>query len=456
MTLLMRVAILGAGETGQYLAGLLSRQQADVLVVDRDPEKLKVAANKFDVATRQGFCQDTRLLEEIADWDPDLLLGLTDCDEVNLVACAVAKQLTPAINVARVHQFDRFLHRRIDLGQVFYVDHLISPEWLAAHELLKALLAQGALALEWFAHGAAQMRTFSIPAHWKGGNKTIQQLRLPPEIIVGLILRSSGRGGRPEVIFPHGDDKIQPGDEVTMIGEAQAMEHLPRIFDLPRRPVQRVTLVGGSLITRHLARLLHREQVAVQIIERDYDVCVELSQELPWASILHHDATDIDFLREQHIERSDAFICCTGSDAVNSLAAVAGYEAGCPLQMATIADLRYVPLLNRLNIRHALSPKACAANRILTIAKSETISSVVSLYEDEAEVMEVKISASSPITGIAIVDLAADLPRDLLFCLIESRGRLMVANGQRILAPGDTVIVIAPARLAPLLQRLAG
>ncbi len=451
----MRVAILGAGETGQYLAAILSRQQADVLLVDNDPVKLKDAASKFDVASRLGSCQDARLLEEVADWEPNLLLGLTDVDEVNLVACAIAKQLTSAITVARVHQFDYFVHRRIDLGQVFYIDHVISPEWLAAHELLKALLAGGALSLEWFAQGAAQMRTFVVPADWTEGDKTIQELHLPAAIIVGLIVRRDA-APRDRVIFPRGNTHILPGDEVTLIGEAEAMEQIHKLFHLPRRPLQSVTLAGGSLIARHLARLLHREEASVRIIDKDYDTCVQLSQELPWATIFHHDATDIDFLREEQLDRSDAFIACTSHDEINCLAAVAGQEAGCPLPMATITDLRYVPLLSRLNIRHALSPKACAANRILTISKRQTISSVISLYEDQAEVMEVEIGASSPIAGIPIADLADEVPRDLLFCLIENRGRLLIANGSRILSPGDTVVVIAPPKHAALLQRLAG
>jgi len=445
----VNIVIVGAGTVGQYVASFLAGKENNVVLVDTNLHHLEQISQQLDVAVRHGSGTDWEVLEELSEMNPNLLLALTDNDESNMVACSIAKNLGYPKTVARVRNASYLNRTRLDFGRLFCVDHFICSEHLVAQDIFNYATESGAVAIHSFAHGAVQLRTFVVPTSWRNRNKKICDLDLPEGIVVGFICRSSlvnvkgKKRDNKEMIFPHGEDYILPGDEITIIGETEDVLKINPYFGISRGVAKSVVIVGGTLTGQYLARVLDQHGIRVKIIDQSYDRCLKLAEQLPWCTVLHHDATDIDFLRSECVDSSDLFVVCTGRDEVNILAGGLAKEVGCENVIVSISDSWHMPIVDRMGIAHTISPRISAGNRIFTIACTETVASMVSLYEDQAEILEIKVSLDSQIVGIPIAELAPSLPRNFLFAVIQNRGRILIANGNRILSPGDTVIVIS-------------
>lgn len=453
----MNIVIVGAGGIGRYIASVLSKEQLNVILIDPDPKKLEKASWNIDVATRLGSGIDWQLMDDLLDLSPDFLIALTESDETNLVACAIAKHLGYPRTIARVGD-NRFLNRtRLDFSHIFEVDYFIGPELLVANDILKYMVSPGSLAVENFAHGAVQMRTLAVPKKWRKSDVPLMDLNLPKEIILGLIRREEiGEGGKvnKKVIFPHGNDFILPGDEVTFIGETETISELHHFFGVKQKGIRSVVIIGGSLIALNLAKMLEARNIGVRIIEKEYDRCKFLAEQLPNSTIINHDGTDIDFLNSEKIGTAEVFVACTSSDEVNLVAALLGKEIGCDDVVATLSNTSYTPLASQMGINHAVSPRISAADHILSQILSGTVTSLISFYDNQAEIMEINVSMDSKVVGIPLSELGPLLPKDFLIAMIQNRGRIMVANGNRIISPGDTVIVLTSPKHVPELEKI--
>ncbi len=453
----MNIVIIGAGDIGLHLANIFSQIDYRIVLIDTDPQKLEQAARDLDVATRLGSGTDWELLEELMDFDPDLLIALTNVDEKNLTACTIAKNLGYPQTIARVRSNKFFIESRLSFERLFNVDHLIGPEKLTADAIANMILVPGSIGTEQFAHGSIEMRTMKIPKSWRKGDIPLSnraELNLPAELMVGLVKRTLPSTANEAVIFPHGHDTLQPEDEVTFIGESGAIKQLPKFFGTSPKLPKSVVIVGGSLIGINLARILTESNVRVRIIDNDFNKCRYLSEILPYSTVIYRSGTDYRFLQSEKVEEADFFVGCTRNDEVNFLAGAIARDLGCHNVIISLSDTNYMPLVNRLGISQAASPRINAANRILSIARERTIASMVSMYDNKAEIMEVKVSANSKLAGIPIRQLGPELPDDFLIVVIQSRGRIIIADGNRVLSPGDTVVVISSPKHVTELKKL--
>lgn len=438
----MNIVIVGAGNTGRYLSTLLSQNQHNVLVIDKDKKKLEQLSQTLDIATKLGSGDDWQLLDSVLEFFPDLFIAMTQNDDTNVVACSLAKQLGMPSTIARVHD-NRYLNRtRLDFGRIFDVDYFICPELLAASELMKYIVSEGALVFNYFLHGAVQLRTVKIPTNWSKEKESLSNLNMPEGLMVGLIYRKDIPTNKSQVIFPHGSDHILPGDEVTFVGETGTIGELSNMLSLPKQKIQSIVLVGGSPTAFHLAKMLEKGDYRVRIYEKNYERAVFLSEHLPHTTIINRDALDIDFLRSEKVNNADLIISCTNDDATNLLAVLSGREAGCPDVLMLLSNQSTAPLLQKLDISHVVSPIILSASRILSRVFTGGMNTLVSLYDNRAEVIEVTVSMNSKAVGIPLSDLGPLLPKNFLIAIIQNRGRIIIANGQRILSPGDTVILI--------------
>ncbi|MGM0439998.1 MAG: Trk system potassium transporter TrkA [Chlamydiota bacterium] len=443
----MNIVIVGAGDIGQHVASFLSSKGNNVILVDTDLHHLEKISQNIDVGARVGSGTDWQLLEELYELTPDLLFALTNDDETNLVCCSIAKNLGYPKVVARVRSRSYLSRTRLDFGRLFCVDHFICPEQLVAQDIFNYATESGAVQVENFAHGSVQMRTLVIPETWRKGDIPLKDLNFPEDIVVGIINRKRLVGKKPrqhqEVIFPHGTDTIMAGDEVTFIGDTKAVINIHTYFGAAQKMAKSVVIIGGSLIAYFLAKDLDQRGVDIKIIDIDSGRCQWLAEQLPRCTILHNDGTDLNFLKAEHVESDDLVVACTRKDEVNIIAAMVAQEAGCENVLASITNASNVPLIEKLNISHRVSPLISATNKLFSLIRTDSVTSMVTLYDEQAEILELKVSEESRIVGIPIAHLAPSLPNDFLFAVIQNRGRVLIANGDRILSPGDTVIVIS-------------
>lgn len=446
----MNIVILGAGKTGAYVASTLSEEEYNVILIDQDAKALERAARESDVATIHAAAPSWKLFEDLIENQPHLFFAATGDDETNLVSCSIAKQMGFPKTIARVQAREYLNHSRLDFGRLFFVDYFIGPEILAAQDLLKTLVHSGDLAVEHFAHGAIQMRTIQIPDLWDQGGVPICKLALPEELIAGLIRRKMAQGE--QVLIPHGDDHILPGDQVTLVGEAKVMHRLHEIFRSADTRIRSIVLVGGSSVAVHLTHFLCQQKISVRIIEKNLARCEELAEQLPHATIINRDGRDSQLLSSEKVEDADALVSCTHFDETNLLIAALAKQLGCPKVIAQITDGHLTPILEKVGVIPALSARVNVANRILSILDEETTLSIASLSCDAAKIVELKVSPSSKLVGIPLSDL--DLPKGLLIAVIENQGRVMIGRGNRILCPEDIVIAICHPLQVPKLQQL--
>lgn len=444
---IMHIVILGAGKTGSYVASALSQEGYNVVLIDKDPKLLEKVSRESDIATALALMPDWKLLEDLLENRPQLFFAATGDDQTNLVSCSVAKNLGFPKTIARVKSRNYLNHSRIDFHRLFFIDYFIGAELLSAQDLFHMLVHSDDTAVKHFAHGDIEMRTFPIPELWDRGGTHIRDLELPSDLIVGLVRRKMTEGEM--ILFPHGEDHILPGDEVTFVGESKVMHKLHEMFHFPQRRVRSIVLIGGTEIAEHLAFSLSAHHISVRIFDTDERRCEQLAKRLPEVTLINRNGCDAQVLRSERIQDADAIVCSTQQDGTNFLAAALAKEIGCKRAFALISDTSYVPVLEKIGIKPVLSAQVNVANRILSILHEETILSVASLSQDQAKIVELKVSASSPYVGIPLSDL--ELPKDLLIAVIESRGKVMVGRGNRILSPDDTVIVIChPARIPQL------
>lgn len=452
----MNIVIIGAGDIGRYIASILSKDQHNIILIDTNSKKLEQAAWNIDIATKVGSGTDWQLLDDLLELAPDLLISLTNNDETNLVACSIAKHLGYPRTIARVHD-NRFLNRtRLDFARMFEVDHFIGPEMLVANDILKYMVNPGSIAVENFAHGAVQMRTIAIPQKWRKIDKKLKDLELPQGVMVGLIRREVKEKNNVDhvVIFPHGDDYILPGDEVTFIGETDVIAEIHHFFGISQKKVESVVIVGGSLTAISLAKLLEHRETDVRIIEKDYDTCCKLAEKLPYCTIIHHDAADFEYMKSEKIGMADVFVSCTNNDELNFLTGLLAKEVGCDEVIVMLTNTSYTSLVSQMGMVQAVSPRISAANHILSQILWGKVTSLISLYENQAEIMEINVSMDSKIVGIPLSELGPFLPKDFLIAMIQNRGRIMIAHGTRIISPGDTVIVITSPKHVSELEKI--
>ncbi len=448
----MSIVIVGAGAIGTHLANVLAKEGKDVIIIDEDASTLALFARSADVATICGCGCDWKILSEIAEQKPSLFLALTSHDETNLAACSIAKNLGYPITLARITKPYLLDHARVDFGRLFYVDHFLAPDLIVARDLFKSIVTPGTISAENFVQGAVQMSTLRIPDTWNSNSKKIADYRFGDQLLVGLIQRHINDSDT--VIFPHGSDEFLPGDHVTFIGETDATLSLPDFFSIEKKIVKSVVVAGVSMITKHLIHILHEHGIDVTVIESDEKKCLGLATEHTYATVLHHPPTDQDFLIAEKINQIDVFVAASDSTDQNILAATIAQEAGCSEVITVVSDTGYMHLLRRLGIHYAVSDKLCVSNRILPIVHTDAVSSMTSLCEGRAKIVEFKVSSETKISGMPISDLAPLLPHNCLIALIENHGEVNIAKGNSIFSPGDTVIVITAPEHVPELQKL--
>jgi trk system potassium uptake protein TrkA len=448
METMMNIVILGAGGIGSYLALHLAQDGYNVVVIDHAAKPLERLSESADVATRLGNGTNWRLLQELLDFKPDLFVAVSSDDETNLVACSIAKNLGYPKTIARIRSESYLDKTSLDFERLFFIDYSIGTELIVANDIVKYLV-HDLSACENFVHGSIQTHSLVIPSSWEHAHKKIADLKLPENLLIGLIHRKKQQDNH--VIFPTGQDMLLPGDEITLIGDAKAMLKIPQFFSTPKEIVDSVLILGGGQIAIHLGRLLESQGTSFKIIDEDENVCKKVAEALPKATVLCHEPTDINFLVEERIQTSEGVVALTASHETNVLLAALCKQLGCPKVIPLVSEERYLPFLRHLGLHMTVSERMSILSRVRSILKTRPLFSISSLYGDRAKILEVKVSAGSQIVGIPIADLRAHLPKDFLFALIENRGKVAIPKGTNILTPGDSVMVIChPKHLTEL------
>lgn len=442
----MRVVIVGAGKVGYSLAQYLTQEDHEVIVIEEDEDRRAIVQNTLDVMTISGNGASPRVLLDSDVHKADLLIAVTDMDEVNMIACMVAKKAGIKRTIARVRNQEYAERDKIKFNESLGIDLTINPEMVTAQEIKRILLTPAALDVEDFAGDRVRMIEVKIPPDSKLTNIPLSNLTLPSQTLVAGILRND------RMLIPHGSDMILPHDCVFFVGELSSIKKIEEHFTVRKSKVERVLIIGAGRIGRHLALMLEKVGISVKVIDKDMERCQELAESLDEGLVLCGEGTDLELLAEEGVGEADAVMCLTDDDKLNLLIALLAKHLGAPKTFVRVGRSDYISLMEKVGVDVVLSPRLLTAGVILRHVRRSDVVAVSLLEGAKAEAMEIIIPPSSPVTNKKLKD--AKLPKNSLIGSVVRDEEIIIPNGETVLKPGDRVIIFALPDTVPTVVRL--
>lgn len=430
----LKTIVIGSGTMGRHISELLEAEKHDVVVVDRNEAQLDKIRESMDVQTIVGDGADPSTLIKAGAKDAELVLALTNADEVNLLAAFTARKLGAAHCVARARSPWYSDTGRFNLRAELGIDLVMNPEHLTALEIIRYLDNPDALQLARFAYGRVQLLTLVLDAESPFAGKALKDCKLPENILI--VVRTRGN----EVAIPKGDTTLEAGDKVTIMGMAEALPESQHLFHAATDKVRDITIAGGGVMGSFLAETLERRGFSVTIIEVDRARCQTISERLTRAQVIFGDATEKGFMKEERISNTDVFVAVTGDDENNLMSCLLAKELGVEQTVVKLARPDYASLVQQFGIDVALSPRNVMAERILTLVSRGRIRAMTLLENGQVEVIETVAEHGSPMVGTPLSDLA--IPEGALISTIVRLGKTIVPRGTDAIEPGDIVILV--------------
>ncbi len=435
----MKIIILGAGQVGGTLAENLASEENDITVVDTNGSRLRELQDKIDIRTIQGMASFPSVLKQAGADDADMLVAVTNSDEVNMVACQIAYTMfhTPS-KIARIRQA-AYLNRDDLYGDdALPIDVLISPEQVVTNYITRLLERPGALQVLDFAGGRAQL--VAMKAYY-GGPLVGQELRYIREHMPNVDTRVAAIFRRGNAIMPKGTTVIEADDEVFFIADRRhirsVMSELQRLDD----DYKRIIIAGGGNIGLRLA-LAAEDNYKVKIIEQNMDRCQFLSETLTKAMVFNGNASDKELLITENIEETDIFCALTNDDEANVMASMLAKRLGARKVMALINNPAYVDLVQGGEIDIAISPQLATTSSLLKHVRRGDVVNVHSLRRGAAEAMEAIAHGdeqSSRVVGRTVEEV--ELPHGTTIGAIVRNDEVLIAHDTTRIESGDHIIL---------------
>jgi trk system potassium uptake protein TrkA len=435
----MNILILGAGQVGSTVAESLVSEANDITIVDTDVEKLGLLQSRFDLRTLVGHASHISVLERAGIADADMLLAVTQSDEVNMVACKIADSLynTPT-RIARIRSADYLANADLFNKENFSVDFSICPEQILTDYISKLIEFPEALQVLEFANGLVSL--VAVRA-FKGGPLIGRELsylssHLPhTETRVAAIFRQD----RP--IIPEGNTVIEADDEVFFIAATDNIRAVLKELRHMDKPAKRVMIVGGGNIGRRLGLALENEY-QVKVIEHNKKTCERLAGEMSRSLVLNGDGTDENLLDAEHVSEVDVFCALTNDDENNIMSALLAKRGGARKVVALINRSAYVGLVQGSRIDIALSPAHVTIGSLLAYVRRGDVAVVHSLRRGAAEALELVAHGdrqSSRVVGRRIDEI--DLPKGATIGAIVRGDQVVMGHHDTVIEADDHVIV---------------
>ena len=437
----LKIIIVGCGKVGANLVDQLSKEGHDITVIDKKAEKIQDITNIYDVMGLVGNGASYSAQMEAGIEETDLIIAVTDSDELNLLCCTVAKRVGKCAAIARVRTPDYseetgYLREQLGLALI------INPELEAAREVARILYLPTALEVNSFAHGQAELVKFKVPE----GNllNGLSLAYLGKNITNDILICAVERNG--EVYMPNGDFVLQSGDVVSFVSERHIARDFLKQIGLATRQVKDTMIIGASKAAYYLAKELLNMGISVKIIEKEKENCESLSVKLPKAIIINGDGTDPDILKEEGIETVQSFIPLTGIDEENIMLTLYAKQVSKAKVVTKINRVNYKQVINNLDLGSLVYPKYITSEAIIAYVRAKknsmgsNIETLYHMFDSRVEAIEFIVEENSKVSGVPIKDLK--LKKDVLISFINHNGHIIIPTGNDEIEDGDTVMIV--------------
>lgn len=438
----MNIIIVGCGTVGITLTEQLNKEGNNVTVVDLSAEKLKAIGSQNDVLTVLGNGATFATQREAGIDKADLLIAVTDSDELNLLCCMIAKKTGNCQTIARLRNPDfsseaDFLKNELGLAMV------INPEYASAAEISRVLRFPSALRIDTFSKGRVELLKFKLPEESSLVGLSVREIStvLHCDVLICTVERGD------EVFIANGDLVFCKNDIISLIAAPKKISEFFEKIDYKLQAVKNVVIAGGGKITQYLCEILERYPISVKIIERDRKLCDYLCTQYPDATIINGDFSDRELLLEAGIRSAGAFVSLSDQDEENILTSL--YVKGvCNGKIITkIARTDFDEILKPLDLNTVITPKSITSDMILRYVRSvegsmgNNVETLYNIIRGKVEAAEFIIRGSSEITDTPLSELK--FKENVLIASIIRNNKVIIPKGHDTINSGDSVIVVS-------------
>ena len=444
----MNIIIAGDGEVGMHLAEALVRSNHDITIVDPHEELLKMMESHSDLMTITGDSTSTAVLQRANVKRADLVIAVLHDEHINLLTGIIAKKLGAKKVIARVNTMENLSPEVWRMYQDLGIDGLLSPEDIAAQEIISLLKQNASLETYEFSGGKLQLFIVKLESEAEFLGKTVDEVIDQYE---HLQFRIAAIHRRQSTFIPQGEDVFQIGDMVYVVTKPHAVKDIIKLSGKKKLNISNVMIVGGGRMGRITAKRLENE-LNIKVLEYNKERCMDLNNYLAEALVVNADARDLDLLEDEGIKDMDAFIAVTDNTETNILTCLQAKAFGVKKTIALVENIDYIDISQNIGIDSIINKKLIAASYMVKYTLGAKVSSLKCLSGIDADIVEFDVRAGSAVTRKAIGQLA--MPTDAIICGITRDGESHIATDDFQIETDDQVVVLALPNAIPTVERL--
>ncbi len=444
----MRIIVAGAGEVGSYLAKMLSNENHDIVVIDPDEEKLKLISSHVDVMTVEGSAASPYILNEADVKKTDLFIGVTPTEELNILSSVLSKNMGVSTTIARIENEEYLFHNNKEAFIRMGVDSLISPERLAAMEVIGLLKQTGTTQVHDFSGGKLSLFAIKLDKHAPIINKTLIE---STGMQKGFDFRAVAITRNGKTIIPSGLDQFMENDLIYVITTKTGITKLLQYSGKKPLHVKDIMILGGSRIGTRIAKELENH-LNIKLIDFEREKCICLADKLKNSLVIHGDGRDIDLLIEEGIKNMDAFIAVTGNSEANILSCLHAKKLGVKRTISEVENIDYIDLAENIGIDTVINKKYISASHIFSFTLQANVASVKYIAGGDAEVLEFVVKEGSRVTEAPLKDL--NFPTNTIVGGIVRGKSCFIAMGNSEIKANDKIVVFALPESIALVEKL--
>ena len=444
----MDIVIAGDGEVGLHLAEALVRDNHNITIVDPHEELLKMVESHSDVMTITGDSTSTSVLRRANVSRTDLVISVLHDERVNLLTAIIAKKLGAKKVIARVNTMENLSPEVWRMYQDLGIDGLLSPEDIAAQEIISLLKQNASLETYDFSGGKLQLFMVKLESEAEIIGKSVEEVS---EQYQHIDFRIAAIHRRQSTFIPHEDTVFQLADMVYVVTKPHAIKDIIKLSGKKQINVHNVMIVGGGRVGRITAKRLEND-LNIKILENNKERCTDLTNILSKALVVNADARNLDILEEEGIANIDAFIAVTENTETNILTCLQAKAFGVKKTIALVENIDYIDISQNIGIDSIINKKLIAASYMVRYTLGAKVSSMKCLSGIDADIVEFEVRQGSAVTRKMIGKLP--MPADAIICGIVRDGESYIATDEFEIETDDRVVVLALPNAIPAVERL--
>ena len=444
----MDIVIAGDGEVGLHLAEALVRDNHNITIVDPHEELLKMVESHSDLMTITGDSTSTSVLRRANVSRADLVIAVLHDEHINLLTGIIAKKLGAKKVIARVNTMENLSPEVWRMYQDLGIDGLLSPEDIAAQEIISLLKQNASMETYDFSGGKLQLFMVKLESEAEIIGKSVGEV---VEQYQHIDFRIAAIHRRQNTFIPQDDTVFQMGDMVYVVTKPHAIKDIIRLSGKKQFSIHNVMIVGGGRVGRITAKRLEND-MNIKILEKDKDRCMDLTNALSNALVVNADARNLDMLEEEGIANMDAFIAVTENTETNILTCLQAKAFGVKKTIALVENIDYIDISQNIGIDSIINKKLIAASYMVRYTLGAKVSSMKCLSGIDADIVEFEVREGSTVTRKMIGRLP--MPSDAIICGIVRDGDSYIATDEFEIQADDRVVVLALPDSIPAVERL--